>query len=225
MKITHISPEFNYNNVFGTLSMKEKKSFFGSKLIKYEEALSILNQSIVYYQQLNGEQTNINSEILLPPVLYNASDDKSNNSSLIQNKSNANGSWILTINYGNILQNFLFATLKNYRTFEGITNNITLNNDVNVALTSYIADNLINIYQLSKVDLFISYNNIANSNPPLLVNNNIFDESIAIEANLVTTYTSNLDTNKMIDTISFTQTQNNTKFNFNYYFNLYFSKI
>jgi hypothetical protein len=222
MKITHISPEFIYNRVFGTLSMREKKSFFSSKLIKYDDSITIQNQNIVYYQQSNKEQININSEILLGSVVYNTSEDKKTNSFLRLNPSN--NSWILTINYGTILQNFLFATLKKWRTFEAVTNNITLNNDIDIAINQYIKDNLLQIYELSKVELFISYNNIA-TGTGLLINSNTFDENIANNSNLFTTFSSALDTNKMIDVISFSQDKPNNEFNFNYYFNLYFTKI
>jgi hypothetical protein len=222
MKITHISPEFIYNRVYGTLSMKEKKSFFSSKLIKFDDTISIENQNIVYYQQTNHEQININSEILLGSVVYDASEDKKANSSLRLNPSN--NSWILTINYGTILQNFIFATLKKWRTFEGVTNNITLNNDINTAINQYIKDNLLGIYELSKVELYISYNNIV-TGTGLLINSNTFDENIAINSNLITAFSSIVDTNKMLDIISFTQDKPNKEYNFNYYFNLYFTEI
>ena len=76
MKLTHISPEFNYNNVQGTLSMSEKKSFFSSKLIKFDSNIEIKNESIVYYQNNNNEQINLNNELLLGPVIYDTSNDK-----------------------------------------------------------------------------------------------------------------------------------------------------
>jgi hypothetical protein len=61
MKLSHISPEFIYTPVNGTLSMKEKKSFFGSKLVKFDANVSVLNENIIWYQNENGEQLNLNA--------------------------------------------------------------------------------------------------------------------------------------------------------------------
>jgi len=239
MKITHISPEFTYNKVYGTLSMKEKKSFFASKLVKFDSSISIENQNIIYYQNINNEQLNLTAEQLLGPKIYNTNSDKLTNSSLVINKSqtntqlSANTSWILTVNYGAILKNFLFATLKKYRTFEGVSNNITLNNDINYAINQYVVDNLVQLYQLTNIDLFITYNNLNspirnntyNINIPLLQNSNLFTEKIADSNNLISTYTPKNDTIKMVNTITFNQEKPSSKFSYNYYYNLYFTKI
>jgi hypothetical protein len=239
MKLTHISPEFLYTPVNGTLSMKEKKSFFGSKLVKFASQVSVLNENIIWYQNVNGEQLNLNAEVLLGPNIYDTNSDKLANHNLVLNNSqtneqlNSNTSWILTINYGKILQNYLFATLKKWRTFSGVTDTITLNNDVDYAMNEYITDNLLGIYELKKVDLFISYNNLSSTNRynpsdtsvNLLQRKNLFDDKIATSTNLINKFNSTIDNIKMVDTITFTQEKSSSDWNFNYYFNLYFSKI
>ena len=82
MKTTHISPEFIYNNVNGTLSMLEKKSFFGSKMIKISDYINIDSSNLIYYQNSNNEQLNLNIESTLTPIIYDTVSDKLNNSSL-----------------------------------------------------------------------------------------------------------------------------------------------
>jgi hypothetical protein len=52
MRRSYISPEFEYNRVFGTLNMKEESSFFGSKMLEIEDSLELHNQGIVYFQNL-----------------------------------------------------------------------------------------------------------------------------------------------------------------------------
>lgn len=231
MKLTHISPEFNYNNVQGTLSMSEKKSFFSSKLIKFDSNIEIKNESIVYYQNNNNEQINLNNELLLGPVIYDTSNDKKINHSLVLDNSqtniqlNNNTAWILTIDYGLIFKNYLFATLKKWRTFEGITNNLTLNNDINFSIESYIKENLIDRYQLEKIDLFISYNDVLTNNPPLLLKNNVFDSNVSSEDNLVKKYNATKDNNKMNIRLFFNQDKTSLEYNFNYYYNIYFTKV
>jgi len=231
MRLTHISPEFIYKKVYGTYAMKEKKSFFSSKLIKFDSNISILNENLVYYESANHEQTNLNAEVLLGPVIYDTTNDKYINSSLELNKSqtdtqlNTNTSWMLTINYGTILQNYLFATLKKWRTFEGVANNTTLNNDIDYAINEYIKDNLLALYDLSKIELFISYNNILTNNPPLLVRNNTFDVNVANNSNQLTKFNSNINKDTLADVITFSQEKTSKEYNFNYYYNLYFTKI
>jgi len=239
MRITHISPEYTYNKVNGTLSMKEKKSFFASKLVKFDETISIESQNIIYYQDPQNQQINLASEQLLGAIIYNTDSDKLSNSMLILDKGqsidnlNNNSSWNLSINYGIILENYLFATLKKYRTFEGVTNNITLNSDINEAMRAYIKDNLLGIYELNKVDLYISYNDLqspirtnpVNSTAPLLKYKNFFTQKASDSGNLLTKFTSKTDIINMVDVITFNQEKSSSNFSFNYYFNLYFTKI
>ncbi len=239
MRITHISPEYTYNKVNGTLSMKEKKSFFASKLVKFDDAVTIESQNIIYYQDPQNQQINITSEQLLGAVVYNTDSDKLNNSSLVIDKGqsieslNNNTSWNFTINYGKILENYLFAIMKKYRTFEGVTNNITLNSDVNESMRAYIKNNLLGIYGLTKVDLYLSYNDLQSpirTNPvdstvPLLKYKNLFTEKAYNTNNLLSKFTSKTDIINMVDVITFNQEKPSSNYSFNYYFNLYFSKI
>lgn len=238
MRLKHISPEYTYNVVNGTLSMKEKKAFFGSKLLKFQDSLTIGNESIIYYQDAQNQQINLANEKLLTSFIYNTYDDKLNNSNLVidnsaSNRDNNYTPWVLTINYGKILQNYLFATLKKYRTFEGVTNNNTLNSDVNNAIMTYISDNLLRLYKLSRVDLYITYNDLKSTirvNPldgstPLIQYKNLFTDKIISDENLNTKYTSNTDITKLIDVIKFKQDKSSLDYSFNYYFNLYFEKV
>lgn len=239
MKLTHISPEFIYSKVNGTLSMKEQKSFLGSKLIKFEPKITISNQNLIWYQNSAHEQLNLTSEMLLGPNIYDANSDKIANHTLVLNniqtkqQTLSNTSWILKIEYGKILKDFLFATIKKWRTFEGVSNTITLNNNIDYAINQYITDNLLNIYKLESVDLYISYNylgSVVRNNPSnisvnLLQRKNLFDDTIVSDTNLLTKFNSELDIISMIDTITFNQEKNSQDWSFNYYFNLNFTKI
>ena len=228
MRTTHISPEFIYSNVNGTLSMLEKKSFMCSKLMKFDDAIYIKNQNIIYYQTPQNEQLNFDNEKLLTPLIYNADNDKQTNSSLIiepsQNNSQLvnNTAWILTINYGKIIMNYLFATLKRYRTFEGVTNNITMNNDINAAIIDYINVNLLSRYQFYKIELYIGYNDLTNGG--LRLQNN-WDPKVEIDSNLVNKIQTNTNSINQIIEATFNQEQISADYSFNYYYNLYFTKI
>ena len=226
MRTTNISPEFLYNNVNGTLSMKEKKSFLGSKLIKFDDNIKIKSENIIYYQNLSNEQLNFDIEKILSPNIYDTIFDKLSNSSIMMDNSqsneqqNNNTRWILSINLKSLLVNYLFSVLKKYRTFELVKNNMVISNDVNAAIREYITNNLLSRYQFDYIELFISYNDLLNCG---LKYNNTWDQKIEMKSNLVNSYEKNINSSN-IDII-FSQTKSSSLFSFNYYYNLYFVKI
>src|ERR1039457_1895728 len=116
MRKSYISPEFTYTNVNGTYNMVEQSSFFGSKMLSIDNSIFISNNSIIYYQRINNEQIDLQIEKSLPPIIYNASTDKLNNSSLSLDKSQSTfqlsnqTSWILNINLNQILSNYIFRS-------------------------------------------------------------------------------------------------------------------
>lgn len=226
MRTHNISPEFTYNSVNGTLSMLEKKSFYGSKVIKIENNLNIDGTNIIYYQTSTNEQLNINIESLLDPIIYDVVKDKLSNSILsiddsqtMEQKNNTT-KWILKINTTTLLSNYLFATLKKYRTFEGVQNNTVISNDVNSAIREYIKNNLLSRYQLDKVDLFISYNDLSKSG---LRFQNTWDQKTELSTNLIKTFSKNIDSELL--EIIFSQTKPGNSYSFNYYYNIYYTKI
>ena len=111
MRRTYISPEYQYNNVYGTFNMKESSPFFGSKMLKIKDKITIDNNTILYYQEPSGEQ-------LIKPINESlntlALDNlKLNNHTKVLNIKNINNPiLVLNINYVNILREYLYATLK-----------------------------------------------------------------------------------------------------------------
>ena len=87
MRRNYISPEFEYRKVFGTLNMKEESTFFGSKMLEIEDIIELHNQGIIYYQNSNNEQIDLDIERSLNPIVYSASDDKKNNHTLVIDES------------------------------------------------------------------------------------------------------------------------------------------
>jgi len=59
-----------------------------------------------------------------------------------------------------ILSNYLFSTLKRYRTFEGVKSKYTLYGDVNVSINNYITSNILNRYKFDKVYLYMQERDI-----------------------------------------------------------------
>lgn len=228
MRRTYISNEFTYFPVNGTLSMKEKGSFFGSKVIKIEDNIDIDNDNIIYYQNTFNEQLDLSTEISNPPVIFSASDDKNSSSQLILDKSqpssllNTNTRWILTININDILTNYIFALLKKYRTFNGVQNSMTVYNKVDSSIANYIDSNIINQYKYNKINFYISYNNLQNGS---LKYNNTWNSAILSPSNLLNNISTTFDSTGSIMTINFSQLQPSSQYSFNYYFDLFFNRI
>lgn len=241
MRRSYISPEFNYNPIYGTFNMLEQSTVFGSKMLEIEDILEIHDQNLVYYQTANGEQLDITIESSLPPISYSASTDKNNNHTLViddsQTSSQKNGrtKWILTIDLNTILTNYLFSTLKRWRTFEGVRNTMTKSNDVSFATKEYINKNVLNRYKLNRVELFINYVDIRNQN--ILKYNNLWasesnqfrtaqlTSNISVDDKRLKSFQSQTDFNYSSTTIRFTQERDSSEFCFDYYFKLFYEKI
>lgn len=229
MRKNYISPEFKYNNVYGTFNMKEQSSFFGSKMLEIEDSISISDTNLIYYQSTDKSQIDLSSESTIRPIVYNVSTDKLSNHDIKIDESqtqydlNNNTKWIVDINVNDILVNYLFATLKQARTFEGVQNSMTIYNDVDFAIKEYIKTNVLNRYKFSKIELYLKYNDLRNQNILRYKNNwnqnAMKDGSILKKIQTETTY--DYSTIKL----KFSQEQPSSKYTFDYYFNLFFDKI
>ena len=243
MRRTYISPEFDYSRVYGTYNMQEEASFFGSKMLQIEDQILIDTQSLVYFQSLTNEQINLNVESLLPPVSYSASDDKRIKSSLIIDPSqsisqkNTNTQYTLTINLQSILTDYIFASLKKWRTFEGIKNTMTKNGDINYAITEYIVKNVLNRYQLSQVQLYLKYVDIGTQ--PALRYDNVWagytdpttkrtaslPEDVGNSQYQLSKYQIKTQADYSSAIITFSQQLNSSQYCFDYFFKLLYQKI
>ena len=230
MRRTYISPEFEYKKVHGSLSMLEQSTFFGSKMLDIDDKIEILNENIVYFQLSNGEQLNLESEKNLPQIVYDTVIDKKTNHSLKIDESQTeedklrNTRWILDIEVRNILRNYIFASMKKYRTFEGLLNNMTINNNVNAALFDYIDKNVMNRYKFSKVEFFIKSLDLLTVGG--LKYNNQYDSTMELNpGTLFNKFQTVTDANDLDISLTFYQPDFASRYAFSYYYNLYFEKL
>jgi hypothetical protein len=229
MRRNYISPEFIYQKVNGTFNMTEHSSFFGSKMLYIDSSVSIKNDNLVYYQRSNGEQLDINSESSLPQIVYNAIDDKKINHTLkiddaqSDDQKNGNAMWILDIKIQNILKDYIFATIKKYRTFEGVKNDMTISNNIDSAIIEYIDENILNRYRFSRVEMFLQSIDLISIGG--LKYNNQYDANIESTDTLYTKFSTETDPNYFDIRLRFYQ-ENPANLNaFKYYFNIYFDKL
>jgi hypothetical protein len=225
MRRNYISPEFKYNKVLGTYNMVENPSLFGSKVLEVEDKITIDSNFIQWYQRSSGEQIDQNSEINFGVSTLDVVNLKKVNSTLELDKSisestrDQNPRWILTINLKNILSEYLFATLKNWRTFEGVENYMTLNNNVDVSIREYINQNVLNRFSLDRVELFLINEDFVKNGG--LKYQNTFDQNVNQP---FTKFESETDPNQTDVVIKFYQGSSALKSNLRYYYNIYYSK-
>ena len=210
MRRTYISPEFEYKKVHGSLNMLEQSTFFGSKMLEISDKIEILNENVVYFQLPNGEQLNLEAEKNLPQVVYDTVLDKQTNHSLKLDESQSeedklkNTRWILSISVKNILKNYIYATMKKFRTFEGLENNMTINNNVNAALLDYIDKNVLSRYKFNRVELFLKSVDLLTVGG--LKYNNQYDSTMELNpGTLYTKFQTQTDVNDLDITLTFYQ--------------------
>lgn len=224
-----MSPEYTKLKVYGSFNMVEESNFFASKMIDIENSIYLQSQDIIYYQNSNGEQQDFSVEATLPSYVYSASNSKRELHSLKIDDSqslfqrNKNTKWILDINLKQILSNYIFASVKKYRAFEGMTSKMTRYENINVAIERYIEFNIIDRYRLQEVELFISYRNLRSQST--LRYKNDWNPSIDLPQNKF----KKLQTETSVDGSSikliFNQEEDSQQFSFEYFYNLYFEKI
>lgn len=231
MRRSYISPEFEYNRVFGTLNMKEESSFFGSKMLEIEDSLELHNQGIVYFQNLLKEQLDLDVEKTSNPIIYLVSDDKKANHTLVlddsQNDFQKNGltKYIITIDLKAILENYLFAILKQYRTFEGVRNSMCSTKDVNFSIRNYITKNVVDRYKFDKIELYIRYQDLREQNLRRYNNVWVSDESISVKEYLNSKIQTDTEFDFSSIRVLFNQEKSSQEYNFEYYFKLFWVKL
>lgn len=233
MRRNYISPEYQKRFINGTFNMVEESTFFGAKMLEIEDVIDINTQDIIYYQKDNGEQLDESVETELRSYVYSTSDinigDKVINhlleidNSQSQSQLESNTRWILTINIKDILSNYLFATLKKYRTFEGIKSDMTIYKNIDVAIKNYINYNVLNRYKYKSITLYVKYKDIRIQN--LLKYNNKWSQYIISDSNKFTKFQSETNFDGSTVKLTFNQEMPSSTHIFEYYFSILYEKI
>jgi len=229
MRRSYISPEYLTKSVYGTLNMLEESTFFGAKMLEIEDSISIDTLDIIYYQNQNGEQLDLSIESSLASIVYSSSLNKQNNHSLVLDPSQPkyqldnNTKWILTIDLKTIITDYLFATLKKYRTFESIKNDMNIYSNVDTAIKSYINYNILNRYRYKSIQLYINYIDLRNQTA--LRYSNEWNKNSINTSNLLTKLQTETEFDESSIKITFNQEKPSSTYRFDYYFNIIFEKI
>jgi hypothetical protein len=229
MRRSYISPEYQTKAVYGTLNMLEESTFFGAKMLEIEDSISIDTLDIIYYQNQNGEQLDLSIESSLASIVYSSSLDKKGNHTLILDPSQPkyqldnNTRWILTIDLKTIITDYLFATLKKYRTFEGIKNDMNIYANTDTAIKSYINYNILNRYKYKGIQLYVNYIDLRNQTA--LRYSNEWNKNVITNSNILTKLQTETEFDDSSIKVTFNQEKPSSTYRFDYYFNILFEKI
>ena len=223
MRRSYISPEYQTKAVYGTLNMLEESTFFGAKMLEIEDSIVIDTLDIIYYQNQNGEQLDLSIESSFASIVYSSSDNKKSNHTLVLDPSQPksqldnNTRWILTIDLKTIITDYLFATLKKFRTFEGIKNDMNIYANTDTAIKSYINYNILNRYRYKTIQLYINYVDLRNQNT--LRYNNTWNKNSINTSNLLTKLQTETEFDESSIKVTFNQEKPSSTYRFDYYFN------
>jgi hypothetical protein len=229
MRRTYISPEYISTKLYGTFNMVEESNFFSAKMLDIEDSLYLRDQDLIYYQNANGEQTDFSIESSLTPQVYSTIDSKKSNHTLLldetqsQFQKDTNTKWVMTIDLETILSDYIFSSMKKFRSFEGLKNKMTRAGDVNVALRQYVAANVTNRYKFSKIELYISYKDLRNQS--ILRYKTYWNHVIQKEENKVVKFQTETAFDQSSVKLFFSQEKNSTQYSFEYYYNILFEKL
>lgn len=229
MRRSYISPEYLTKSVYGTLNMLEESTFFGAKMLEIEDSIIIDVLDIIYYQNQNGEQLDLSIESSFASIVYSSSDDKKSNHTLVLDTSQPkfqldnNTKWILTIDLKTIIINYLFATLKKFRTFEGIKNDMNIYTNTDTAIKSYINYNILNRYRYKSIELYVNYVDLRNQNT--LRYNSTWSKNSINTSNILTKLQTETEFDESSIKVTFNQERPSSTYRFDYYFNIIFDKI
>ena len=234
--------KFEKEYVNGTYNLIEQKVFFNSKIMDIEDEIIIDNKSIQYYQIIDNNDdfgygyqyyiktTKEKFEFLDVIVLK-----KNNHSITLLQQDDVdkmyNTKWSININTKNILREYLFAKIKEYRTFKTIKSSDFLNKNINTSIYDYINNNILDRYMVYKTNLYIKYINITDNS---VISETIkqydpkYDYSVKNANNYVkNANTLQLDTSDSLSNmiINYSQTKPSTEYKFDYYYEIIFRKI
>ncbi len=226
MRRNYISNEFRSDVVNGTLSMVEKSSFFGSKMMSIDDHILVDSSNIVYYQNSKSEQINLPLELTYEPLYINLNNVKIKNCIVYRDDNGFNdlnnSNWIIEINFKNILLEYLFGKLKNVRTFNGIYVENTRNNNIDLSIKDYIVSNLLDRYLYDSIELWISYNDLFEDGNLRYVNS--FNPNIINDNNINREFEKIYSDDKTIK-FKFKSKKDTSKSSFDYYFNIKYNRI
>ena len=247
MKDSLMLKKYKVESVSGSYNLTEEKTFFGTKIMDIEDSISITDKSIQYYEldivgtlleeANNGYQYQELNKTIEIVRIFDVVDIKNNNHKIkktlqdVQSEIN-NTHWEITIDIKSILRQYLFGKIKEMRTFKSMMNTTFINKNINNSIYNYIDKNILDRYELDKIELYVKYidikNNVIYSNLAIKQYDPLFNQSIELDKYLVRN--TNLKLDLYLDKLApiivdYYQTKSSSEYKFDYYYNIFFKKI
>ena len=129
------------------------------------------------------------------------------------------------MNLKNILENFLFSTLKQYRTFDGVRNSMCYTKNVDFSIREYIVKNITDRYKFDKVELYIKYVDLRDQNVRRFINTWVSTDEISSNEYLLKRIQTNTEFDGSSIQVLFNQEKSSQQYSFEYYFKLFWVKL
>lgn len=250
MKEDLILKRFKKELVNGTFNLLEEETFFGSKIMELEDEIIIDDKSVQYFQYFfnadvgdttgqtlaknNGYQYSQLNKLVETFNLLDVVDLKYNNHTISKATQTTrdekyNTKWVIDVNIRNILKEYIFAKIKERRTFKSISYDKFLSRDINNSIYEYIELNLLDRYSFNYIDFYVRYVDIKHNIIWSDLKLKQFDPQFRSDIGLP----EYVDHNVNVEIANFIDPIANLKINyfqtkpykFDYYFNIYFKKI
>jgi len=245
MRDTTQLKKFKTSTINGTFNVTENKTFFCSKMMDIEDEIIVNNSSIQYYQLIDTSKTashgygyqNYNTSMdedfqLLELITLKGAYQTINMMKQNNTDSLYNTRWYMNINAKNILIEYLFAKIKEARTFRSIKSKNFINNNINDSIRQYIINNIIDRYRVKSVDLYVRYYDIKTNSRFINTVLKQYDPQYDISAYSTDNKVRNInlerkDTNDELSDviINYYQTKPSTDYKFDYYYDITYEKI
>lgn len=237
MRTSYLNTEFLQLPTFGTMSMLEKRSFFGSKMMDIEDEILVDQQTIIFKEDPNTkEQTTAGAGSEVTNTTYNFDTLKSDYHTIDFNSKQSTServeltSWEIVLDADSLLEDYLFARIKQARSFLDVYNNKTRDHNVDLAIRSYINQNLMKRIEVKKINFYVQ-NFAIIDNPALLKYDPKYNLQVKLNTSLKVGDSKldnvQIDRNLIDNTliIIYNQKKNALQFKFDYYFDVVFGKI
>jgi hypothetical protein len=237
MKSDLIILRYKTENVIGTKTSLEPKTFFGSKMVDIEDLITLDNSEIQYSEMYDSSNKKIvgyqyiKSNVLENTYLRTIDSIKEKYSKitlLSQNETDMalNTQWELKIDWIKLLSDYLFYKLKEMRTFKCIKYSDVVSENINYFIYDYIKQNLLSRYKVSNIEFYVKYLPLDHGDQyttPNLMFDPLFNTEITSTDNYIKNINSTITPTNII--IKYKQTQPSSTYKFDYYYNLYLEKI
>lgn len=250
MRKNFLTKEYSLEQRPGTLSMLEKRNFYGSKILEIPDIMTVDEVNIIWSESSDNTQgINIDDQ----SKVLDVNQLKKDNHTIIRSTQQTDRDireytiYTMTINVETIIYQWIFAQLKKFETFAGINNNETAANDIDAAINEYIQVNVIPRIKFDTINLYVRYFPIGtldesglvalqydiryseNIIVPPAISGESTDQlqarSLAFKNGLkVVNYELSLDAFNKVATLNYKQTQSSQFYKFNYYFDVVYKK-